>query len=446
MKRTIITGLFLALNFIKGITQPPPEKIIAFQECLKLAIENNSKLKISQLEQKKLRYQSQETLGKGLPALNFSGSFDDYVNLPTQVIPGEFFNRPGEMVPVQFGTTYNLAGSIEASQLLYNQSFLVALQLSRQLQERNKLEQEKITSDLVFEVGQSFYLTQITHMQINNLTSNLDELTKVEKIARTQYEAGFIKKIDLDRITVNRLNLLTEIERLEVLYQQQLSMQKYFMGLDADQPIAFPDSVSTSGIRPDGPANLPGHIEIRLIEKQKQLAVTNLNLDRAGYYPTLNLIGSTNYMNQTNSYYMFGKSNDWFNASLVGLRLNVPIFNGFQKRAKVSQSRVTLEQIRVSEEDAQKLLQVQVETAHRKLLNSITAEQRQRENQSLAERVYSVSQEQYQKGVIPLTDLLEAEKALNEAMTGHITAMVQMKLSELEYLKANGTILSVLNQ
>jgi outer membrane protein len=446
MKSFCITGLLSVFIWFNGISQAPPERMIDFRECLKLAIENNPRLKISKLEQVKINYRSKETMGKGLPAINFNGAYDDYVNLPTQLIPGEFFNRPGELIPVQFGTTYNLAGSLDASQLLYNQSFLVALQLSRQLLEQNKLEQEKVTTDLVFDVAQSFYLTQITHMQINNLRSNLEKLIKVEKIAKAQFEAGFIKKTDLDRITVNRLNLLTEIERLEVLYQQQLSMQKYFMGLDPGQAIAFPDSVSAAGIQLDGSVDIPGHIDIRLIEKQKELAVTNLNLDRAGWYPTLTLVASSNYLNQTNSYYMFGKSSEWFNTSLVGLRLNVPIFSGFQKRAKVSQSKVTLEQIRVREDDAQKLLMVQMESAHCKLLNSITAEQRQRENQGLAERVYSVSQEQYQKGIIPLTDLLEAEKALNEAMTGHITAMVQMKLSELEYLKANGTILSVLNQ
>ena len=446
MKLNLITGLSLILSWFQGISQASPEKLINFKECLTMAIENSPRLKISMLEQKKLHYQLQETRGKGLPNINFTGAFDDYVNLPTQLIPGEFFNHPGELIPVQFGTTYNLSGSLEGSQLLYNQSYLVALRMARQVMEQNQLEEEKTKTEVIFEVAQTFYLTQITHLQIKNLDSNLEKLSMAEKIAQSQYDAGFIKKIDLERITVNRLNLITEIEKLEVLYQQQLSMQKYFMGLDPDQAIVFPDSITVSVIRLDSPVNIEGHIDIRLAEKQKELAFTNMKLDRAGYFPSLTLIGSTSYLNQNNSYYMFGKSNDWFNTSLVGLRLNVPLFNGWQKRARVSQSKAALEQIRVREEDTKKLLLVQSQDARRKLLNSITAEQRQRENQKLAEHVYSVSQEQYQKGIVPLTDLLEAEKALNEAMTGQITAMVQMKLSELEFLKSNGTILNLLNQ
>ena len=62
----------------------------------------------------------------------------------------------------------------------------------------------------------------------------------------------------------------------------------------------------------------------------------------------------------------------------------------------------------------------------------------------LAERVYNISQEQYQKGVIPLTDLLTAETALSDAQANHTYALVQMKISELNYLKANGRLLEIL--
>jgi outer membrane protein len=435
----------LILLSLTGMTQPPQEKVITLRECLDLAITNSPRLKISQLDQSKLQYQLQETKGKGLPSVNFTGAFDDYVNLPTQLIPGEFFGMPGQLVPVQFGTTYNLSGSLDASQLLYNQSFLVALKMARQALDKSRLETERTRIDVVFEVARSYYLTQITRLQIKNLRSNVEKLEKAENIARSQYENGFIKRVDMDRITVNKLNLQTEIDRLEVLYQQELSMQRYYMGLDPGMPIAFTDSVSTAVIMPETPGDLENHIDIKLIEKQRELISTNLSLSRSEYFPSLTLIGSTNYINQTNTYYVTGKSTDWFNTSLVGLRLNVPVFNGFQKRAKVSQSKVELKQISITEEDTKKLLRIQSQDAMRNLLSNITSEQRQRENQKLAERVYSISQEQYQQGLIPLTDLLNSETALSDAMTGHVTSLVQMKLAELEYLKANGKLMSILN-
>jgi outer membrane protein len=183
-----------------------------------------------------------------------------------------------------------------------------------------------------------------------------------------------------------------------------------------------------------------------MIEMQRQLANTNVKMQYSEYYPSLTFIGNMNYSNQSNTYYMFGKPTDWFNMSLIGLRLNVPIFNGFQKRSRVSQSKVDLQQIQVNEDDTRKILRIQSQDAARKLLASIEAEKRQRQNVTIADHVYAVSQEQYQKGVIPLTDLLNSETALRDAQTGQTYALIQMKIAELDYMNACGTLLTLLEQ
>jgi outer membrane protein TolC len=273
------------------------------------------------------------------------------------------------------------------------------------------------------------------------MQSNLSKIEKAEKIASSQYENGLIMRIDLDRIVVQKLNMITEIERLQVVYQQELAMQKYYMGLNQEEAIAPDDSVSTGIVSPGKESDLNSHIDIRQLEMQKQLVNTNIKMDQAGYYPNLVLIGSMNYMNQSNTMYLFGKPTDWFNTSLVGIRVSVPVFSGMTLHNKVNQSRIELEKLKVTEDDTKKLIRINSEDAARKLLNSAEAEKRQRDNMKLAERVYSVSQEQYQKGMIPLTDLLNAETALSDAQANHTYALVQMKISELNYLKANGKLL-----
>lgn len=417
---------------------------ISLKECLKLSLANSPRLKISMLEQTRLHYDYKATVGGGLPQVNFSGAWDDFLHLPTSLIPGEFFGRPGEMIPVQFGTNFNISGSLDASQMLYNQTWLVALRMAKQMMQQNDLATEKTEIEVVYDVAQSYYMAQITMQQIRNMDANLEKMAKAEKIAQSQWENGLIKKIDLDRIVVQKLNMVTDIERLQTLYQQELSMQKYFMGLNQEQQISLDDSIPPSTFTPGPEGDLNKHIDIRMIEKQKELVNTNIRFDQSGYYPNLTLIGSMSYVNQSNTMYLFGKPTDWFNTSLVGLRLSAPIFSGMQRHYRVSQTRVELEKLRVNEDDARKIIRINSQDAARKLLNSIDAEKRQRENMGLAERVYSISQEQYQKGVIPLTDLLTAETALSDAQTNHTYALVQMKISELNYLKANGKLLEII--
>ena len=110
--RIVLTGLVAGIISLTGFPQAPSENVISLQECLKRAVENSPRLKISLLEQNKLKYRYQETVGKGIPNLNFSGALDDYVNLPTQLIPGEFFNRPGELIQLnQFATIRPSSGN-----------------------------------------------------------------------------------------------------------------------------------------------------------------------------------------------------------------------------------------------------------------------------------------------------------------------------------------------
>lgn len=417
---------------------------ITLQECLRLAVANSPHLKISALEQFRLEESRRETLGGALPHVNFSGTWDDYLNLPTQLIPGEFFGQPGEMIPVQFGTNYNLSAALDASQMLYNQSWITGMRMARLALEQNGLATEKTEIEVVYEVAQSYYTAQITRQQQRNLQSNLEKLEKAGRIARSQWESGIIMKVDVDRIEVQRLNLMTEIDRLEALYLQQMAMQKYFMGLDQSADIALDDSIPTATLTPGAEGDFGTHIDIRMLEKQKELVQGTIRLDQAGYYPNVTLIGATNFLNQSNSFYLFGKPTDWFNTSLVGLRVAVPVFSGMQRHHRVNMSRIELDKLRVREDDTKKLIRINSDDAARKLVISREAEKRQRDNMVLADRVYNVSQEQYQKGVIPLTDLLTSETALSNAQTNHTYALVQMKLAELNYLKANGRLLDVL--
>lgn len=440
--KTRLLPIVLLFTTLTGFTQAPPEaREITLQECLELSVKNSVRLQLSAMEHQRLRYAYRETMGQGLPSINFNGGWDDYVNLPTQLIPGEFFGRPGEMIPVQFGTTFNISGSLDASQIIYNQTFLVALKISKRLLEQNTLETERIETDLVAEVAKGYYLAQITRQQIDNQYFIMENLDSLLGIARYQHTYGLITGVDVDRINVNRLNLQSSIDNLETLLQQQYSMLKYFMDIPEEEQISLPDAIDMSILAVDTSGSLSNHIDIRMIEKQQEIVETNLKLDRSFYYPALTFIGTVNYLNQSNTFYLFGKNTDWFNTSLIGLRLNVPIFNGLQKRSKVNQTKVQLQQVKLTEEDTRRILSIQAKDAARKLANSVTTEYRQRENVALAEKVYTVSQDQYRKGVIPLTDMLNAESDLSSAQMGHINALVQMKIAEIDYLKAKGTLL-----
>ena len=423
----------------------PPETALSLKECLTRAVEYSPQLRSALLEQQRLRYQRMETMSAGLPQVNANGSFDDYLSLPTSLIPGEFFGQPGKMIPVQFGTKYNLSATVDASQLLYNQSYLTSLNLARMMMDRNLLDMEKLREAVVFDVSGLYFQAQAVRVQKKNLSENIARLDTMVRIASFQHENGLIKKIDLDRINVNRINLLTAMENLETVYQQQLSILKYYMGMEQTAVIAIPEDLDDRYFSIEPSRSFEDHIDLRLIRQDKAMLDKNLELIRAGYIPSLAAYGRYNYSSQDNAFSFFCKDAEWYEMALVGVRLDIPIFDGLQKHSRTKQARIQMQQLDIREEETRKMIGIQLQDAALRLKNSRDAWARQSENVRLAENVFNVTKEQYNQGLVAVTEVLLAQMDLGEAQVGYVKALVQMKNAELEYMRANGTILTILN-
>ncbi len=71
------------------------------KQCLEMALLNDQRVILSGMDQTRLKYQIKQTTGLGLPQISGTGSFQNFLKLPTQLIPGEFFGEPGTLIPVQ---------------------------------------------------------------------------------------------------------------------------------------------------------------------------------------------------------------------------------------------------------------------------------------------------------------------------------------------------------
>src|SRR5690606_3594982 len=73
-----------------------------------------------------------ETTARGLPQIDADISYTNNLKQPVQLIPAEFFGgEPGTFLPVTFGTEQQLSAVATANQLLFDGSYLVALQASK---------------------------------------------------------------------------------------------------------------------------------------------------------------------------------------------------------------------------------------------------------------------------------------------------------------------------
>lgn len=417
-------------------------KELTLQESIRYALNNNQEVKKAAYDEQIAKQQIRETKSVGLPQVSASGGLDYFPALPTQILPGELAGQPGQDIPVQFGKDYNAKANLQVNQLLFNKSYFVGLEAAKTAKDLYRLRSQMVQEDLIYNIGTAYLMALQTKEQFNTIDANLERLTQLEKIMQLQYENDLVKKVDVNRIKVSRVNLDNQKQSLSTAFEQQKNTLKFFMGMPLEQDIDLQDATimveKADAAVLDVSAAAARKTQFQLLSTQKHLTSLQEKNIKSGYYPTLSAYGQYGYQTQRNE--LFDSSIPWFKSSVVGLQVNIPIFDGFKKDAQAKQAR--LEMLKLDEDMEQFMTNtaVTLTNAVSQLQNSQDAITAQEGNVALAQEVYDTTNQLYKEGLSPLTDLLEAEVQLREAKTNLNNEVLKFKIAQLNYLQATGEL------
>ncbi|TSJ42054.1 TolC family protein [Fluviicola chungangensis] len=413
---------------------------MSLQQCVQYGLTKNKGLLKSKLEIDRANEKRTETRSEYLPQVNGTISFQDNLKLQTSILPGELIGQPGTQVPVQFGTKYNTSAGIDAKQVIYNQSLIYGMKLTKQSTKVSEINARKTEEQLIYDIASAYYAAQISFTQKKLVESNLGQIDSLFKITQIQFENDAAKQLDLDKLTVNKTNLQTELITITASYEQQLMLLKYYMGMPLDEAIEIAainiDEQSATIID----TKSLNSTDLELIQAQREIYSVTLQQIRAGYLPSLSLSFQSSVQNMQNNLRMFDKNAKWFPTSYVGLNLSIPIFDGLAKNSRVKQTKIQLEQSVLEEEYLAENLKMQRDNANNTLKANQAALTSQKSNIDLAQKVYAVTQAQFIGGIATVTDLVNAETSLRDAQTNYLKALVQVKLGELDLIKSTGNI------
>lgn len=415
-------------------------------DAIQYGLEHNTEIEKSKLELEKDKLKAIEARSSYLPQINGSGSLTDNLKLQTSILPGEIFGQPGESVAVQFGTQYNTSLGFSASQTLFDASQLTALKALKVNGELTQINLTKTKDQLIYNIATAYYSAQITAVQKEIYQNNLQKLDSLIILTGIQFENGIAKKIDLDRLIINKANTLTDIENVNMNYDNQLLYLKYFLGMKSSDSIVLskidyaneiPTLLTINGYENNSDVKL-----LVVQNKLNEIAITQL---KSSYLPTLSLSYRYGTQIQQNNLNFFGPDTRWFPNSSLGLNLSVPIFDGLNKHSKIQQKKIEIEQNELARKNLIQNLQYQSDKTNGKLIQNQNALIAQQKNITLAEEVFEQSKYLYKGGIGTMSDLLNAESSLKEAQINYLNALIQIKVAELEILKTTGK-LSQLNK
>jgi len=174
------------------------------------------------------------------------------------------------------------------------------------------------------------------------------------------------------------------------------------------------------------------NVDYQIAVNMKEQKRLELKLERSKYLPTLNAF--VNYSTNAfgNEFNFFSSEQNWFDASVFGLNLNVPIFSSFMKRAYTKKAKIAFDQSQSNLKEAEKKIQLQFEQSKSQFQLAAENYQTSKENLSLAQRIENKNSIKYKEGLISGFDLRQAQLQLYEAQRSYLESMLAVINSKTE--------------
>ncbi|WP_207434186.1 TolC family protein [Sabulibacter ruber] len=379
-------------------------------------------------------------------------SGQDIVLTPTYTIPEEMAGPQA----ITFVQPWTGAAALSASQLLFDGSYLIGLKAASTYTQLSKKSTQQGEIDVAEQVSKAYYGVLVAGEQIKLLDQNLVRLDTLLYQTMVMNRNGFVEKLDVDRLNVSLNNLKIDRDKAQRLLILSEQLLKFQMGLPQEQPILLTDQLNETGLTNNEPRinytsfQYANRIEYSILETQRELAVLNQRNIKSGYWPRLLLSANYGYNGVGTSAGRLldvkaGANNtttrNWFDFGVVGVSLQVPIFDGLRKSYQVQQSKIQLENVKLGFEQLKQAIDLELRQSDATMQNTLSVLRAQRQNLELAEEIARVARIKYQQGVGSNLEVITAETDLRAAQTNYYSALYDALIAQVDADKATGALL-----
>lgn len=434
-----------AFSFMRA-QQNPAE--FSLQGAIDYALKHNLTYLNTEADANLNKYKRNEVLGQGLPQINAAMDVRDNLILPTSLIPASAFNPlapKGTFFAAKFGVNYSSTASVSATQLIFNSSYIVGLQASKELMSLSQKNIQRSKVETAQNVSKAYYGVLVNRERLKILDLNIDRVKTLKDNTAALNQSGFVEKIDLDRLEVNYNNLLTEKEKVTRLVDLTEVVLKFQMGYDMSQPITLTDNLEKTfsmdelaNLNPNDKPDVSKRPELLVMQSQAKLNEYDLKRYRMSYLPTLAAFGT--FASQFQSNTLDFNKKQWYPFAVIGATINIGIFDGLQTNARIQQAKVNLLKTRNSSNLLVQSMELEARNTAIAYKNAAVSLEVQKKNIELARNVFEVSKKKYEQGIGSSLEVNTAENDLHQAETNYYNSLYDLIIAKIDYQKAVGTL------
>jgi len=416
----------------------------SLDECVTFAKNNNVQVKNSLLAIEAQIQTNREIGAAAFPTIGTNAGVNDFIKIPTSLLPAQIFGgAAGTYIPVQFGTKYNANYGINFQQLLFDGQVFVALKArasSLAWQKKNAALTEEAIKTNIYKI---YYQLSASKTQLNILDDNIERLSKLAHDAEIMYKNGFAEKLDVDKVSVQLNNLQTEKIKANNSVAIGYMGLKMLMGMPVNDSLALTDVIDEKSLDKDILVENDFQYGVRkdfqYLSETKKLTEFNVKRYQLSYLPTISMSGNAS-KNAMRTKFDFFEGGSWFNTTLISLNVNLPLFNGFARDARVKKTKIELNQIENQLGALKNNIDNEITQAKLNYMSSVATMQFQKKNMQLAEAVYQQTKKKFETGMGSNTEMSAAQADLVTAQNNYMNALYSALIAKVDLLKATGKL------
>ena len=444
--------IYIFVSFFCALTINAQEAL-TLDQCRQLALDNNKRMGAATQQTQAASYLQKSYKGNFFP--NFMASGTGLYssangtfgipggNLPTFVLDangqpmpnGGFAYFPGIDLNYKVRTVW--MGGIQVEQPIYmGGKILAAYRMATLGKQMAQLNEKLTASEVILETDQA-YVLMIKAQEMNKVAASYHAvLAELMKNVQSAYKHGLKSKNDVLKVQVKLNESELAIRKAENALRLANMNLCHLIGKPLTETLQISDDFPTIEQHLDTQINdITTRPEYGLLNKQVDIAKQKVKLSKSELLPQIGIRGSYDYIHglKVNEQTVFDKGN-----YSVMLNVTVPVFHFGERINKVRAAKAQLEQTRIEQADLNEKMLLELTQAVNNLDEAKLEAALADRSLEQADENRHISKGEYEAGLEPLSDHLEAQALWQQAYEAKVDAHFQLYLNYVKYLKAAG--------
>ena len=357
------------------------------------------------------------------PNVSVSGSYQRTLKKQVMVM-----DMGGNPMTIEVGRDNNITTSASASMPLVYASLWESLKLSGMDVEMAVEQARSSKISMIKQVKQAFYAVLLAQKSFEVVSQVYDNAQRNYEKTLQRFNVGKASELERLRSEVTMMNAEPSVSSAENAVLLATWQLKAVMGVDLNTEVEVVGDLNDYTVQMLAPYvsedDLSSNSSLLQLDIQDRMLESTIRMQKKQYLPTLAASINFNYSAMGND------SLNWYPSSTAALSLNIPVFDGFQKRFNIKQTKVTRNMLTLQREDTERNLRIAIRNYNDQMALCIKNYEAANATVEIAQKSYDISEKMYEVGKATQVELNDSQVSLMKAQLTQAQAVYNFMVTK----------------